>query len=67
MYKLRKVYICDHCGKITLPERARCADGIVRSCVPVGWGCLFAEKYHLCDRCYAAFERLSEVDEDENA
>lgn len=60
MYKRRKVYICDHCGTVALPDYKECYDGFMRECIPKGRGCVFGG-HHLCYKCYSAFEKLSEV------
>lgn len=53
MYKLRKVYICNHCGKIALPELRYCGMDAVKT-IPSGWG-MVSKNEHLCDVCYKAY------------
>ena len=58
MYKLRHIYICDHCGKISLPDN-------YEGCkfLPSGWrsiGC----KLHLCATCYSAYVQLMHDNKD---
>ncbi len=54
MYKLKKVYICDHCGKVELPEYD--VSGVVL--MPDGWRTLGRE--HLCSRCSKVYERFKD-------
>lgn len=56
MYKLRKIYICNHCGKIALPSIRSDGFDIWRA-LPDGWGML-SKNEHLCDVCYKAYENM---------
>lgn len=56
MYKLRKIYICDHCGKIALPELKYCGMDAFKA-MPRGWGEL-SKSEHLCDVCYHAYLKM---------
>lgn len=60
MYKLRFIYICDHCGKVELPEVVYCGIDAV-NIMPHNWGWL--GKAHLCDECYAAYRKLMDEPE----
>jgi hypothetical protein len=56
MYKLRKIYICNHCGKIALPELKYCGMDAVKT-MPSGWG-IVSKNEHLCDECYKAYAKM---------
>ena len=51
-YKLRKVYICDHCKKVSLPDIWLSPGGSYKQ-IPEGWEYLGNE--HLCPECYKAY------------
>lgn len=58
----RKVFICDHCGEVKLPQ----IDGewpfeYIEK--PYGWGEFGG--YHLCPKCYRGWERLKNQAESE--
>ena len=58
MYKLKYIYICDHCGAIALPYVSDC--GSLR---PDNWGSI-GDKIHLCPKCYRAYIELMGEDEE---
>ena len=51
-YKLRKVYICDHCKKVSLPDIWLSSSGSYKQ-IPEGWEHLGKE--HLCPECYKTY------------
>lgn len=55
MYKLKHVYICDHCGKVTLPHTYGCMDDVWKG-VPENW--VTINKIHLCETCGEAYKQL---------
>ncbi len=55
MYKLKRVYICDRCGKVELPEYDM--SGVVL--MPDGWRKLGRE--HLCYRCSRVYTILKDA------
>lgn len=56
MYKLRKIYICDYCGKIALPEVW--TDGLDwYKRTPKGWVAL-TKNEHLCPECAEAYMKF---------
>lgn len=58
MYKLKKVYICDHCGKVALSEHHRIGKYIIAVGIPKGWCKLGRE--HLCSQCSEVYERFKD-------
>lgn len=56
MYKLRKIYICNHCGKIALPELYGVGEDLYKA-MPPGWGAITRHE-HLCPRCFGAYEQI---------
>ena len=54
-YKLKKVYICDHCKNVSLPDIWFSPSGSYLH-MPEGWGLLGKE--HLCPECYKAYMRF---------
>lgn len=59
MYKLRHVYICDHCGVLEYPWVDMGGD----LCIPSKWGAI-GNKIHLCPKCYQAYLAFIEDGED---
>ena len=57
MYKLKHVYICDHCNAVALPYYY---EGFASR--PNGWG-VIGDKIHLCSKCYKAYIQLTEENE----
>lgn len=55
MYKLKHVYICDCCGKVTLPCTYCFIDDMWKD-VPENW--LTFNKTHLCETCGKAYKEL---------
>ena len=58
MYKLRRVYICNHCGAVALPRVLCVGMDIVRT-MPSGWSTRDGS-FHLCPDCYRAYQALRE-------
>ena len=50
MYKLRRVYICDICDKVSLPGEYSSVFGDVIKSVPRKWQ--IVGKMHFCPVCY---------------
>lgn len=57
MYKLRHIYICDHCGAIALPETV-CFMGDSFKDRPNGWERLGKED--LCPVCYKSYKHFKD-------
>jgi hypothetical protein len=59
MYRFKKVYMCDHCGKVALPAIMLSPSEHYKT-LPDGWNKLGKE--HLCDKCSTVYKRfLDEV------
>ncbi len=56
MLARRKVYICDHCGRVELPRRADVCGVYGDEMLPNGWGDFGSS--HLCSDCYYKWKRL---------
>lgn len=52
-YKLKRVYICDNCGKVALPEDTFDCGKIM----PFKWDQI-GKHEHYCDECAEAFNRF---------
>lgn len=59
MYKLRRVYICDKCGKMAEPIIKYTALDTYRG-FPLGWEEI-GNKMHLCPECKEAFEAIGKT------
>ena len=55
-YKLKKVYICDHCSNVSLPDIEYNLISGVRKVMPIGWTKLGKE--HLCPECTSVIRRI---------
>lgn len=61
MLKLKKVYICDHCGAVALQERY-CFMEDSWTGPPDDWGRV--HNMDLCPKCYQAYKILKKAAED---
>lgn len=64
MYKLKKVYICDNCGKISLPD-VNCHGIDSFKTMPENWDKI--GKSHFCETCGMAFRRFLEEEKQRRA
>ena len=55
-YKLKKVYICDHCSNVSLPDIEYDLLSGVRKVMPKGWTKLGKE--YLCPECSRAYKKF---------
>ena len=54
-YKLKKVYICDHCSKVELPDMDLLGHEVIKV-MPIGWTKLGKE--HLCPECSRVYKEF---------
>ena len=58
MLKLKRVYICDNCGAIALPDYICAGLGDCVKVKPMGWGKFGG--MDLCPECHRAIQRVFE-------
>ena len=56
MYKLKHVYICDHCGNVGMPMVHYYSPDVHYKTMPYGWTKLGKE--HLCHSCSIIYKKF---------
>lgn len=62
--KWTKVYICDWCQAVKMPETYYCIDSVLKG-APQGWQRVGS--MDLCDKCFAKFSKIMGEGEEDNA